>query len=1078
MLLRIIDQPSHQNTKIRVVIEAGCESEDFLIESYNSPIGRGFTETLTWYFKDYLQHFEDNTTDRGIGEKIIKFGQYIGDELLGEDHQLIKLKNRMEAIGYENINVQIESARVEFFKEWWEICILFESQYVLSTVTGSYVRRFLLESNRANFPELNYQLKVKHELQDNLKTFSPFGMEPEKNESQSEYQPLQSLYILSRPKTLNVALKSSNIISRSLATLASGGAINYELHQYITWEKLQSLFTNINRQLHVVHYDGPVVIENGEPHIVLENNENNDATKTSILVSVSEFSRALATNKIGCLFLDANTYLENDTSVSAAEGLALVALHSHQQGVGNIIGLTHITDPWTSGNCFDVVYNEITKGHSLEQAIVEARKTLQTNIENSLLTTQPIPFHSWPLLSHYSLQSVRFFSAPVIEDTDKAKNITQNKLFGFKSNLLPPLLQHVGDSQLVRVIEQLINPTNFNKTVSILGKTGSGKSQAAHLISLYLVQKHIIDFGFYFSFTKDLYTSKDILEMISPVLKLSDSDYNTNIEEVRKKLPSLKCCFVLDDISTEVLNKNPSDKNSIELVNNLYDFLIEIAAQGHVIILVGDLPAELNNLANQKIEIMPLEIIEQKIIAIDLIHQTDMIGTTETRIHWLSFLGAMNGNPWLIKKTVPLIKSSSMSDLASQIQELHKNTLNKSIKVCFYQWQWNNLKPIWQRWLSLLAGTPGLLIEMVALAADQKSFRPAEALFELLGGHNEKFSDGLDLLESSGFLSRYPHGRLIDTDCLDFLLTLKTACFVGIDDEQCNVYFSQIVCEGVRVLAEHLIKNPNPSISNNLLINRRQWAKHLEILWFEGDYRNFARTKANFDHLLHQAKLESESHIWTLDLLARSPIPEINLNQDYQLYWLAMASSAVNQSITEKSATEISSQIISGAAIWRRWLDEQQTINKEQLILFVQVSTFLETYYRRHLMWRDAIVVCEKTYTVLESYNAWHKVIQLFGSIAIYYFKLGCPDKALSYENKIINDIPFPDAQPGFKTQWMLDILQLRLARSDFGNARLLLEKLRNSDDAERLKDALNSLDLTLCKQEKMADMPPNIMHA
>ena len=83
MLLRIIDNPTPENAEngIRIVLENNDGAESFVTESYTSPISENFHKTLAWYFKDYPQHNVSDSGDSQVVEKLIKFGQYIGEEL-------------------------------------------------------------------------------------------------------------------------------------------------------------------------------------------------------------------------------------------------------------------------------------------------------------------------------------------------------------------------------------------------------------------------------------------------------------------------------------------------------------------------------------------------------------------------------------------------------------------------------------------------------------------------------------------------------------------------------------------------------------------------------------------------------------------------------------------------------------------------------------------------------------------------------------------------------------------------------------------------------------------------------------
>ncbi|MES2826040.1 MAG: ATP-binding protein [Pseudomonadota bacterium] len=1063
MLLRIIDLPAENDTQdaVRVVLENNNHIETFVTESYTSSISDNFRKTLAWYFTEYPQ--QTTKDDSGVVEKLIKFGQYMGDEILGEDHQLMKIKSIIEAQGYQNLQVQIESTRLGFFKEMWETTILPESKYVLSAVVQGFVRQFVQESFPADYPELRYDLKVKSQpdkvaqlLRDDLATAG--------NDIQIKNQkPLRILYVASRPATLALSFPSSNIVSQSLAAISAGGVIEYEVHAITDWERLQERLKDKNKPVHIFHYDGPVILEKEVASFVFVGT----ADITS-LVGAHDLAKALVNNKVGVLCVDARNYLQNGQRVAAEDGLAAIALSAHRHGLGNVVGLAQITDPWTSGQCFKSVYARIAGGLSLAQAVVEARKALQSAIETSLATVKPIPFHRWSLLVHYGRQSVTFFEAPqTFIDTDDLQGLKlfQEKLFGFRANMLPPLLNQVGDGHLVSVIDQLLiaHQDGTSQAVSIIGEPGTGKSQLAHMVSLYLAEKRHIDYGFYFNFTEDFYTPHDMLEMIAPILDLK---IDQRIE-AEARLMQLHCCFVLDNIDSKQEARSEKEISELhESTQILNIFLQKLLAFGHIVIVAGESFSKAHELAAIKITTSPLLFIEQKIIAANSVRQLNLTEPELTGIgqnqDWDNLLIQLGGHPWLTKKVIPLLRSYGARDLIAEVKQLDPQ---KSKVEQFYEWQWASLKPVWQTLLIVCSDVQGLLLEILMTAADQKeSFVPARNLFALLGDDEVKFGTGLDVWESAGFLNRLAHGRMIDSRALPFLVSKRETCFKNIDQQKLQLYFSQLLCEGIRLLAQHVIKQPNPMVSNNLLINRRHWVKHFENLWFSHDYRHFFAVKNAFDQLLQQVKLLSESKVWTLDLLERSPFTAATeaIDIEASLSWLALASSVLDQTEARDSQC-----IAEGVEVWRSWFNGfEESDDRQQLALFQQVTIFLEKFYQNNSKWHDAIAVCEKACAIYTQHDAWQRVIQSLKSLAKYYYELGDKEQTLMLETRIIKDIPYAAAPPGFQTQQMLDILLARVARTDTVHAQVLLDELKKAEAAEKFAHIFDGVQCDIYYQE------------
>ena len=1068
MLLRIVDVPGINGTddELEIICESNGKSESFSIESYSSPIHKSFQTTLGWYYDKYLNNIDHHKGDSGVAEKLIKFGQYLGDELIGEDHQLIKYKEIFETQGYQMVTVQVESSRTDFFNEHWEILVLPESPYVLSSVVNNFSRKFITENSVDKFTDLFFQLEVTPP-DDPMAQLLPDNQVQNQDEGAKVNKPLRILHLLAE-------LKDSNIINRCIDGVTDGGIIEHEISIANSLESLTNKLNNLASPIHMISYRGPVYIDDNQAFISLAS-----STTEPQLVSVNELSRLMVANKIPVLNVDAIGYFKNKQSISAMQGLSCIAYHAQKQGVGNIIGLAQLTNPWVSEKCFNAVMTQITQGFELAQAVVEARKSLQAETESRLLTALPVAFQSWPLLVHYSNQSVTFFNSPQILDApgaSRGNDLSSERLFGFRNEMLPPLLEQVGDGQVVQFIGQLETQEEKSQSVAISASTGMGKSQLSHIACAYLAQKKLIDFGFYFDFSENAYTDVDILQMIAPVLKLETEQ----LELIEENLNQLHCCFILDNFD-QLINDSLSKH---EVWTKLEELIKRLISGGHKVIFSGVDLSSISHLISVNIELEPLTLAAQKVIASNEINRQGFSNEKLTKIiensDWLSLLAQLNGNPWLIKKVIPLLQKNDISELTAKVEQYLSNQNKMTPVESFYHWQWQTLEPAWKRLLILCSEVKGLLLEMLMTAIDQKADSPAAiSLFKLLDSENSinsqvKFANVIELWESAGFTKRFPHGRMVDRRCLKFLKSQhKELSLDEKEEELARFNLSQIVCEGISVLAQHVVKQPNPNISNNLLFNRRQWVSHFERLWFNHDYRGFIGVKKAFDQLLQQAGLAEESKLWSLNLLEKSMVPEFSGEADKvesQLAWLVIASGVAG--IEQAKDAKV---IITGVENGRKWFDEFiDTSESYQLSLLQQIATFLEVYYQHNARWNDCISICQKSCAIYKKHEAWQRVIQSLKSLARYHNELGEDAPALEYENEIIDGISYEGAPDGFKTQQLVDVLLMRLSRKDCENSQQLLNQIKESDEAERLSDMLEGIqcDIYYLQENYLATLP------
>lgn len=1043
MLLRIIDKDAADGSgELTIIFSGANQTIEFTVDSYSSPVSKNLHNLMDKHFQATSYGQPAQQAGEYIAEKLITFGQFIGDEILGEDHQLIKIREIIEEQGYSNLSVKIESSRSEFFNEPWETLILPDSPYVLSSVTQEFTRQFSGHSVRHDFPNIHYGLGVSRSDETPPEVTTPSNADPEVG-----IKPLTILTVVSRPESISALQNESNSLKCALASKAT---INYDLHNTSDWPTFQSRVEDTKNPVHVIHYDGPVVVDNNIITFFISNTP----------VELTEIIELMTANNVGLLSVDARVYLYEGQPIRAAKGLALVAKIALENGLGNIVGLAHITSPWISQQCFETLYDELAKGRALSQAVVETRKTLQSHKELSLFNPEPVAFYPWPLLTHYSQQSITFFDSS--QQSDEPNTLAheaffQGKLFGFRSEMLPPLLNQVGDGSALTILNSIVTKTHKNPMV-IYGADGFGKTQIAHVVSLYLVKKNIVDFGFYFNLTRDEYSPSDMLQMIAPVIGANVAD----LADIENRFSRLHCSFIFDDVTD-------ANDGRIESTASLYAFIKKLVNAGHIVLFTSKNKLSEQSIFCDSVTIKPLFPIEQKVLATHTVKEfgieTNVLTETSENQNLEKLLTSVGGNPLLIKKVVPLLKYYQADSLASLVTQEITEKKDQSIINNFYQWQWNLLPTGLQTLFVLCCQTPGLLLDMLMVTADQNNEDSSgKALLSFLQESNTTFSEALSRFEIAGFLKRFPHGRFVDQDCLAFIDSTTNHHLADGEPNKAQLHFSQLICESIVFITPHLLKKPNPSVFNNLILNRRHWVEHFELLWFEQDYRGFMAVKQAFDQLLQQAKLDSESKAWILDLLDRSDVPETgdDISIEARLCWLALAIGTLSQDNAKSNNSNratTNNKIQSGIYIWQTWFKTLDlNIKGSHLPLFQQAAVFLEKYYQQTSNWNMSIEVCQKTVNVYRNHNEWNRVIQALKSLARYHLELGEKDSALTLENDIVNTIPYEDSPPGFREKQLLDITLNRLSRNDPDNALAMLTLLKTTGNTQHLADMIEGL--------------------
>lgn len=1051
MLLRIIDLGIEgcSESKIDIVLEFDGGRRNFSVDGFTSPQTENFRKALDWYYTDYPGMAMFCNDDRGVSEKIITNGGYAGDEILGEDFQLLEMMQVIDQRGWSGLQVRIESAGTVFFQEMWESLILHESRYVLSTQVQSFVRKCIFPGHDRDYPELRYGLAVDNTSNIGAAALLGSGgcVETDTVEQleKRSHRPLRVLYVVSRPDDIQVELGGSNAIAAAIDAKLSGGAIDYEVHCLVDRDALLARIADNEFPIHVLHYDGPVMLGKGGVALPVQSAVSNESW-----IQVAELARVLCENNVALMNVDARTYLEDGSRTLAQKGLAMLAREAQSAGLGNIVGLGNVGHSWISETCFLELYRQLAAGRELGLAVVEARKALQSSLECTTTSVKPFSLHLWPLLVHYSQQEVYFFDSPqaLSPPIEGAfVKVLSDKLFGFEPTLLPPVVHHCSDGPLLNLSTADLE----GKAAAVEGSPGSGKSLIAHLYCAFQVLKGEIDYAFRFNYRDDFFSAGDIQSMLSPILEVQKGEN----DKLRKALAHLRCCFVIDELTfTSTFGRSQSDLEDLRVL------LQDLLSQGHTLLLIGEESGIFHDLAVLEVTVPSLSSIEQTILASNELRVLDLKDDRLEEISgsesWRSFLSALGGNPWMIKKAVPLLESMSATELTEELRRNVAPVEAGSALERFYEWQWSLLEPCWQRLLLFCSGTKNLLLEMLVVASEQQNgFDLARKFLTLLGGEGVRISDGLTIITQAGFISSMPHGRIVDARCLGFLESMRDTCLSGVDAENAEVYFSKIVCEGIRILSQHVVHSPNVSITNNLVLNRRHWVRHFESLWFSGDYRGFMQAKNAFEQLLQQLQLDAEIKHWYLDLLDRSPLPMVSMeDEEYSICWLAIGTSCLGLEGAKSASVD------KAVDFWQAWFAAlPEFVPEEKLRVFHQAVNFLQRYYQVSGRWMDALGVSERALHAYLRQAAWMKAAAALKSMSKSHTLLNQPKQAKACEDRFAEEIPAEKLPATYRFQCLLDFLLARVERGDMDAALYLLYQLRSQSKADEMDDVLDGVE-------------------
>ncbi|WP_437993856.1 NACHT domain-containing protein [Sorangium sp. So ce145] len=1043
MHVRIVDRPGagEREDAIDISIERPAGKETFAASANAALAGAELDARLAWYFAEYPQTTALPPDDRGVASAIADVGRAMGERLANGEERPAALASAIGEREPRRVGVLIESSRASFLAAPWELMVLPGADQPWSTLAAHFVRRFHRAGRSEDDSQIAYELGVTPPepeavaaLKAQMRGDAPAPQPPPD-------APLRILHVVSRALRDLLPFASSHALEWAAESLGAEGAVDYEIFP-AGWAELQARLVDRRRPVHVLHYDGPIVLDGGIASVLLGGPDGPFER-----VAVAELAWALVRSKVAALAVDTRGAFDGAHPVAVPAAVSAVASAARDASLGNVIAAAYAADPWTSGRCFQEVYTRLAAGLTLGEAVVDARRALCERAEASRFTSEPRPFHAWPLLVHYGGQSVSFFAqaqARASLEESQALARARRRLLGFHATLLPPLLRHAGDGVAVAALGAI---ARGRRAIALTGEPGAGKSHAAHRVALYLAQRDAVDFAFYFDFGAEPYSVDDILEMIAPVLGLAPD----RKAETRVALAKLRCCFALDDVDRAAHRANGAPGAA---AGPLLEFVRELLAAGHVVVTIGATKAAALAPDFVELPVAPLSADEQQALAADELRARDLQGR-DRDADWPALLAATRGHPFLLERAVRLLRDGSVRGVADGVRS--RVPTGHAPVEAFYGWQWAEMPQPWRSLLLACAQVDGLLLEILMVAVDQKTpFAPAKRLLARLGDESAVFSQGLALWERRGFLVRLPHGRMIDPRCRAFLeLAGRSERWDG-GSADAELELSQTLCEGLRILSAHLQGRANPALTHYLLMNRRHWVAHFERLWFAGDLRGFLGVMHAFNQLLRQAQLGAEGAAWSLRLVQRSPVPDVDgeAPPEASLAWLVVALQALGA-----SGAAADRALCEGAAAWQRWLDAlPEPIELRRARQFQQVATFLDALYRARQDWATAIAVDEKAHRFYKRIGAWPAAVQALRSLARCHVELGDAGAALRLEDEILHDIPYADAPPGFQAQQLFDVAVARAARGAFAGAQSALDRLKAMDDAKRFGDSLEAL--------------------
>ena len=1127
--------------------------ESFTVDDFSSPFSNAFLTALNEYFchfpyaseHDIANQTNAQTRAQEVMTKFIKAGQYLGDALLGENHTLNKFRELIEERGYHQCEVQIESSRIALFELPWEALILPESNYLLSTTAASFKRIFVAPNKSCPTPEaINLTLKVVGPTQQQLQQVlaENTGNTAATNVLDDSHTPLQILTVCdancddSSQRTTHLAHESV------FSELSFDTAINIELAAI---EGITSLHYAIQQQgSQVLCLTGQIAFNDGEASWCCHNNRGETSH-----IPLTQLFELMQQQTVPLLIFNIDTYQQNGADILASTGLAFVSCQAEQAGIHNVIGFNAAVNGFVRQQILTAFYQQLTKGLSVAQAVVETRKQLQSDSSSQALSLTDRAIQIWPLLTHYGNQSLVFFATapPLIDAQIGIENAQQTQaifqhMFGFIDTFMPvnstvgkvtrfdngefvklaSTLQKRDGSRVHGGSQERSGSDHSATTAIVTGRQGSGKTLLAHAVAFFAVQKQCCEHAFRFDFSIHSYSQQDMLTMIAPVLGV-EAEVETSAEvdqtapsqqndfqqaklatAVLAKLQHTRCLLVFDNVNLANDHSHGSETQSATKNHHILNLIATFNAAGQsILITTVQEPAHWQMVEHAThVDIKPLTATQT--LAILSRYQTRHSDKTPDQKPSVTHLFTLEQqalviaqhsqfNPWLIDKLGTFLPQLGENDRDNVLPTAWQKHIDAdSPKTSFHHWQWQQLSQGLQHLLLICSEFGDILLEILMVAWEREKAISSEitALLPnpLFNDTIPDFSTAIAKWKQQGFVTAHPHGHIIASDAQQFFQPI-------LDDSPLRTYpdlpllNSRLLCAGLRILGDHVLRQQNPAIFRHLLTQRALWAQQLQTLWAGEYFGEFIKTKSVIEQLMQQAQLGDEFAAWASRLLQQIDVQPLaapeNLTTkqaENHIAWLSVATSTLKtevkiagSSTTDNNQLPVSQLLEQAAEQSRQWLDRihhlPQLADKPHpahLLATVQhCNTFLTQYYSQRQAWQQVINCNQHSLGQLERAQAWPLVSNILMTLANANVQLNNNHVAREYEDRIIFALTYDGAPAGYRAQKIVDVIINRIQRQDIATLDPLVVELEKSDDAKRWQAFLIGVKADIAYTEK-----------
>jgi len=488
--------------------------------------------------------------------------------------------------------------------------------------------------------------------------------------------PLRVLLVTARPE--NVPFVDPRGIARELLDevqdQVDAGTIELEFLRPPTWEALYARLQDVDRPIHVLHFDGHGVFdeERGEGELALEDAEGN-----LHLVGAGEIARALRNRGVSLVVL---TACESAKGTSKST-FSSVAVRLIEGGIDGVVAMSSTVLITSITRYVEAFYRALAAGYHVSAAHEQAQCALAAdphrhlNVHHADEEGQPVVLHDWWVPQLYQQRPLAFLPA-VLHHREKSRQTSTDTLVLRLGESMPDEPRY-GFSGRSRELLQLERWLLSGRVVVVHGFGGIGKTALAREAADWLTRTALYAGACFVSFEHGGDACM-LLSMLGTYLTIFDGHYNPYditgaLDRLKVALGGRRILIIADNLES-ILTDGEAPLEP-EARSQLWGILLELAKMGAGVVLTSrdiafDDPRLAQDETAKRLLLKGLHPEDAYLLAVHLLSLLDIDRQYVPYAQLRDLLAQLDHHPLAIQLVLPVLRTFPIESIQQEFATL------------------------------------------------------------------------------------------------------------------------------------------------------------------------------------------------------------------------------------------------------------------------------------------------------------------------------------------------------------------------------------------------------------------------